>query len=176
VRKTLLNWFQLFWLFIKINLLTTSGPASVGLLYKEAVGKLLTESEFVESVGFSSVLPGSDALQLAMFVGYSVGSIPGALAALLGSILPPTVLMLMVIGKLHRLRGEAWVSNFVHGLAPAVAVLMVMVAWQVFRGESGGRWLITLVIAGLSLVALLLKAPPTLVLLAARFLGVIFFR
>jgi len=128
VRKTLLNWFQLFWLFIKINLLTTSGPASVGLLYKEAVRKLLTESEFVESVGFSSVLPGSDALQLAMFVGYSVGSIPGALAALLGSILPPTVLMLMVIGKLHRLRGEAWVSNFVHGLAPAVAVLMVMVA------------------------------------------------
>ena len=128
MRKTLLNWFQLFWLFIKINLLTTSGPASVGLLYKEAVGKLLTESEFVESVGFSSVLPGSDALQLAMFVGYSVGSIPGALAALLGSILPPTVLMLMVIGKLHRLRGEAWVSNFVHGLAPAVAVLMVMVA------------------------------------------------
>ena len=33
-----MHWLSLFWIFVKINLLTTSGPASVGLLYKEAVG------------------------------------------------------------------------------------------------------------------------------------------
>lgn len=170
------RWFSLFWIFIKINLLTTSGPASVGLLYKEAVGKLMTEGEFVESVGFSSVLPGSDALQLAMFVGYAAGGVPGALAALLGSILPPTVLMLAVVSLLQRLRGEAWVGNFVQGLSPAVAVLMTLVAWQVFRGERGGMSWVTLLIAGLSLAALLLKAPPPLVLLGAGLLGIIFFR
>lgn len=171
------KWLQLLWLFIKINLLTTSGPASVGLLYKEAVGSLMTESEFVEAVGFSSALPGSDALQLAMFVGYAAGGIPGALAALLGSILPPTVLMLGVVSILQRLRGEAWVGSFVRGLAPAVAVLMVLVAWQVFRGEdgNGNNW-ISLAIAGLSLVALLLEAPPPMVLLVAGLLGVVFFR
>ena len=173
---TLQTWFEIFWLFIKINLLTTSGPASVGLLYKEAVGKFMTESEFIEAVGFSSVLPGSDALQLAMFVGHNIGGIPGALAALLGSILPPTILMLVIISILQSLRGEAWVSNFVRGLAPAVAVLMAMVAWQVFQGESGGRWLITALIGAASLVAFLLKAPPPLVLLAAGILGIIFFR
>jgi chromate transporter len=169
-------WFKLFWLFIKINLLTTSGPASVGLLYKESVGVFLSESEFVEAVGFSSVLPGSDALQLAMFVGYAVGGISGALAALLGSILPPTVLMLGVISILQRLRGETWVSNFVHGLAPAVAVLMALVAWQVFYGEGGGKMGLSIVIGILSLVALLLKAPPPLVLIGAGLLGVIFLR
>lgn len=105
--------FKLFWTFIKINLLTTSGPASVGLLYEEAVGTMMTESEFVEAVGFSSVLPGSDALQLAMFVGHAVGGLWGALAALLGSVLPPTVLMLGIISVLQRLRGEAWVGSFV---------------------------------------------------------------
>ena len=173
---TLVNWLKLFWMFIKINLLTTSGPASVGLLYKESVGTLLTESQFVEAVGFSSVLPGSDALQLAMFVGYAAGGVPGALAALLGSILPPTVLMLGLISILQRLRSEAWVGRFMHGLAPAVAVLMVLVAWRVFQGESGGRWGFSLVIAGASLVALLLKAPPTLVLIAAGLLGIIFYR
>ena len=125
---TIHAWFELFWLFIKINLLTTSGPASVGLLYKEAVGKFMSESEFVEAVGFSSVLPGSDALQLTMFVGHSVGGLPGALAALLGSILPPTILMLGIITILQSLRGEAWVSNFARGLTPAVAVLMILVA------------------------------------------------
>ena len=172
----MLRWLSLFWIFIKINLLTTSGPASVGLLYKEAVGKLMTESEFVEAVGFSSVLPGSDALQLAMFVGYSAGGVPGALAALLGSILPPTLIMLVVVVIFQRLRGEAWIANFVRGLTPAVAVLMVLVAWRVFNGENNGIALTTLGIGGVSLVALLLNAPPPLVLLGAGLLGVIFFR
>jgi chromate transporter len=167
---------SIFWLFIKINLLTTSGPASVGLLYKEAVGKLMTDAQFVEAVGYSSVLPGSDALQLAMFVGYAVGGIPGALAALFGSILPPTILMLGVVAILQRLRGEAWVGNFVRGLSPAVAALMILVAWQVFRGDGGGRLPISILLAVLSFIALLLNAPPTLVLLGAGILGIIFFR
>ena len=68
------NWFHLFWLFIKVNRLTTSGPTSVRLIYKETVGSMMSESEFVEAAGFSSVLPGSDALQLAMFVGYAATS------------------------------------------------------------------------------------------------------
>lgn len=173
---TPLELLRLFWTFIKINLLTTSGPASVGLLYQESVGKILTESEFVEAVGFSSVLPGSDALQLAMFVGHAAGGVPGALVALLGSILPPTVLMLAVISVLQRLRGEAWVGNFVKGLAPAVAVLMVLVAWNVFKGEGGRQLGITVGIAVASLIAYLLKVPSPFVLLAAGLVGVVLLR
>ena len=107
---------QLFWLFVKVNLLSTSGPASVGLLHTEAVGKIMTEAQFIQAVGLSSVLPGSDALQLAMFVGYAAGGIAGALVALVGSVLPPTLLMFGVVSILHRLRREAWVSRFVEGL------------------------------------------------------------
>lgn len=168
------QWLRLFWMFIKINLLTTSGPASAGLLYKEAVGHLMTEEEFIEAVGFSSVLPGSDALQLAMFVGYTVGGVPGALVALLGSILPPTALMLLVVSLLQRIRGEAWVSNFVQGLAPAVAVLMVLVAWKIF-GEDARNWR-AVIVAVVSLIAFQLKIPPALVLLAAGLAGVWLFR
>lgn len=171
------NLWQLFWMFLKVNLLTTSGPASVGLLYKEAVGKIMDESQFVEAVGFSSALPGSDALQLAMFVGYAAHGVPGAFIALAGSILPPTILMLSVVTVLRFLSGEAWVSNFVRGLAPAVAVLMVMVAWNVFRGETGQPLRIFAILVGAgSLIAYLLKVPPPLVLLAAGILGIIFLR
>jgi chromate transporter len=171
------KWLELFWVFLKVNLLSTSGPASVGLLYEETIGKFMTEAEFVEAVGFSSTLPGSDALQLAMFVGYSAGGIPGALVALVGSILPPTILMLVVVSFLQRLRGEAWVGGFVRGLTPAVAVLMVLVAWKLFRGEVTGAGMVaSLVIAALSLLALLLDAPSPLVLLGAGVLGMVIFR
>ncbi|MEJ2302822.1 MAG: chromate transporter, partial [Anaerolineales bacterium] len=145
-------------------------------LYKEAVGSLMTDGEFIEAVGFSSALPGSDALQLAMFVGYAAGGIPGALLAVLGSMLPPTLLMLGVVSVLQRLRGEAWVGNFVSGLTPAVAVLMAIVAWQIFKGENGGMSWITVLLAGGSLLAFLLKVPAPLVLLASGLLGIILFR
>src|SRR3972149_311601 len=94
---------QLFWIFIKVNLLSTSGPASVGLLYTETVPHIISDSQFVQAVGLSSVLPGSDALQLAMYIGYAADGIPGGLVALLGSILPPTLIILGITFILHRL-------------------------------------------------------------------------
>jgi len=167
---------QLFWTFIKINLLTTSGPASVGLLHTEAVGTIMTEAQFIQAVGLSSVLPGSDALQLAMFVGYAAAGISGALVALAGSILPPTVLMFIVVSVLHRLRREAWVGRFVEGLTPAVSVLMVFVAWKVFNGGNpGGIGWQAIVLGIASLVALLMNAPAPIVLLISGILGIFLF-
>jgi chromate transporter len=166
---------QLFWLFIKVNLLSTSGPASVGLLHSEAVGTIMTEAQFIQAVGLSSVLPGSDALQLAMFVGFAAAGIPGALIALVGSILPPTLLMFGVVSILHRLRREAWVGRFVAGLTPAVAVLMLFVAWKVLTGSSDTINWQMVVLSGASLIALVLDAPAPLVLLVAGVLGIFIF-
>ena len=111
----------LFWTFLKVNLLSTSGPASVGLLYTEAVttGKLLTEAQYVEAVGFSTLLPGSDALQLAMYVGYSKAGIPGGLISILGAVLPPTVIMFLVVSVLHRIRRESWMQAFIEEIGRA---------------------------------------------------------
>jgi chromate transporter len=162
---------QLFWIFIKVNLLSTSGPASVGLLYHEVVGRLITEPQFVQAVGFSSVLPGSDALQLAMYVGYAVGGLPGGFVALVGSILPPTILMLVVTLILHRLRREVWLSNFVDGLTPAVSVLMLFTAWKIFARGGEAGWIGGAIAAG-SLIAMLLKVPERIVLVIAGLVGI----
>jgi chromate transporter len=169
------NLLTLFWTFLKVNLLSTSGPASVGLLHGEAVGRFVTESQFVQAVAFSAVLPGSDAIQLAMYIGYAAGGIPGGLVALLASILPPTVLILGVVMVLQRLRREAWVSSFVEGLTPAISVLMLFTAWKIFSkgGETGPLgW----GIAGISLIAMFLEAPARIVLLLAGILGVFILR
>lgn len=164
---------QLFWIFLKVNLLSTSGPASVGLLYHEVVGSLVTESQFVQAVGLSSVLPGSDALQLAMYVGYAVGGIPGGFVALIASILPPTVIILGVTMVLHRLRREAWLSNFIEGLTPAISVLMLFVAWKIFQkgGSTGWEgWAIGFA----SLIAMFLNVPARIVVILAGLVGIYF--
>jgi chromate transporter len=168
-------WYKLFWMFIKVNVLSTSGPASIGLLYKESVGTIMTEDQFVEAVGFSHLLPGSEALKLAMFVGYAAGGIPGTLAALLGSILPPTFIMLGVVTLLQSIKGEVWLQGFIRGLSPAIAVIILLVAWDLFKGEVSIPKQV-LLIAALSILAFLLAVPSPIVLVGAGLLGVILIR
>jgi len=109
--STLTVWWRLLWMFLKVNLLSPSGPASIGLLYDEAVGKIMSEERFVESVGLSNVLPGSEALKLALFVGYAAGGIPGIAAAVFGAILPPTVMMLIVAAILQHFQQDDWLTK-----------------------------------------------------------------
>ena len=169
-------WMRLLWMFLKVNVLSPSGPASIGLLYKEAVGKIMTEAQFVEAVGFSNVLPGSEALKLAMFVGFAAGGIPGVFTALLGAIIPPTVLMLIVAAVLQRFQHEGWLNGFVAGMSPAVAALIVVVSWELFRASSRKKIdRRAIIIAGLSAVAFWFDVPSPMVLLGAGILGVILY-
>jgi len=171
------TWFNLFWVFLKVNLLTTAGPTSTGLLYKECVGKIMTEAQFVEAVGFSNLVPGSEALKLAMFIGYSAGGISGVMAALLGAIIPPTVIMLTVASILVRFQGQEWMKHFIKGMTPAIVVLLALVAWQLFKVANPARairWR-PLLLASLSFVALYFGAAPQYVLIGAGILGVILY-
>lgn len=170
-------WLSLLWMFLKVNLLSPSGPASVGLLYKEAVGTIMSEERFVEAVGFSNVLPGSEALKLAMFVGYAAGGVPGVFTALLGAVLPPTVMMFAVAAILQQFQQEDWLQGFVKGMSPAIAALIIMVAWELFHvGQTKKLDRRALFIAVLSAVALWFDIPSPLVLLGAGVLGVFLFR
>lgn len=176
-KKTFRAWLKLFWLFLKINTLSTSGPASIGLLYKEAVGEIMTEDEFIEAVGFSNVLPGSEALKLAMFVGYAADKMNGMSAALLGSILPPTLLMFLAVSLLNKASNEAWLHRFITGMTPAVAMLMLVIGWQIFRRDTTQTLKKrTVFIAIISLFAIIVEIPSPLVLFGAGLIGVLLFR
>jgi chromate transporter len=169
---------RLFWIFLKVNLLTTAGPTSVGLLYKETVGKIMTEAKFVEAVGFANLVPGSEALKLAMFIGYTSGGVPGLLAALLGAIVPPTTLMFLAAFILTQLEDQVWMNGFIRGMGPAVGMLLVIVAWQLFPA-SGKKSLKSraMLIAVLSFMALVVfNVPPQYVLIGAGVFGLFIYR
>jgi len=169
------NLWELFLTFLKINLLSPSGPASLGVLYSETVGKMITEDQFVEAAAFSRFLPGSDALQLAVFVGYCAAGVPGAVVATTAAILPPTVIMLGVAALMQRLRGETWINGFVQGIAPALAVVMVLVAIDLVREGRTLSWR-ELLIGAIALAALLFKVSPVIVLIGAGIIGILLYR
>jgi chromate transport protein ChrA len=85
--------------------------------------------------------------------------------------------MLAVAAALQLVQGEAWMEGFIKGLGPAVAMLIVVVAWQIFRSESTRAiQKRALLIAALSAVAFWFEVPSPLVLLGAGILGVFLFR
>ncbi len=141
------------------------------------MGHFLTEDQFVQAVGLATLLPGSDALQLAMFVGYTVAGVAGGLVSLFAAILPPTILMFALVSLLHRIQREAWVSRFVEGLTPAVAVLILTVSWKVLKNGTGGEfdWII-LGLGGASLLAYVLEVPAPIVILVAGLIGAFVFK
>ncbi len=167
--------WDLFLIFLKINLLTPSGPASLGLLYSETVPHLITEDQFVEVASFSRILPGSDALQIAVFVGYNAAGWPGSLVAVLAASLPPTIIMFGVATLISRFRGEQWISGFVQGVTPALAAMMAVIAINLLRDDIPGNWLVLALAAG-SLIAMLLKVSPVLVLVVAGVIGAFMLR
>lgn len=167
--------WELFWIFLKINLLSPSGPASLGILHGETVPRFISDEQFVEAAAFSRFLPGSDALQLAVYVGYGAAGPAGAIMACAAAILPPTVIMLGIAALLKRLRGETWVDAFVAGITPALAVLLVYIAYELAIENRALTWR-EFTIAGLGFVALLFKIPPAVVLVSAGILGIALYR
>ena len=107
-----------------------------------------------------------------MFVGYSVAGIPGGLVSLFAAILPPTILMFALVALLHRIQREAWLSRFVEGLTPAVAVLILTVSWKVLTNGTEGEFNWVMVgVGAASLLAYLLDVPAPLVILVAGIIG-----
>jgi chromate transporter len=111
-----------------------------------------------------------------MFIGFSSGGMSGVLAALLGAIIPPTVIMLTVASILIRFQGQEWMKHFIKGMTPAIAVLMALVAWQLFRvaNPKALRWR-PLLLAALSFIAFYFGIAPQYVLIGAGILGVILY-
>jgi chromate transporter len=160
---------RLFWLFLKINLLTVSGPASLGLTKQLVVPGLMPETDFVEMAAVASGVPGSDAVQMALQVGYKLDGVVGAIVAILGALLPCILLVSVIMAGMKFIPTKI-LNAFFKGVTPALAVLLVITALQLVQG--GVNWLIVGT-AILALALFLLHVPVAVVLVACGVAGIL---
>ena len=84
-----------FW--IRLGFVSFGGPAGqIAILHREVVERRrwLGEREFTDALNFCMLLPGPEALQLAIYLGWKLHGIRGGLVAGLGFIGPAIVLLL----------------------------------------------------------------------------------
>ncbi len=126
-------WFRLGWI-------SFGGPAAqIALLFDELVSRRrwLSERRFMHALQVCLLLPGPEATQLAIYLGWLMHGIPGGLIAG-GLFLLPSVLLLLGLATVYALWGH-WpllVSVF-WALKPAVLALVLQASWTVGRRTLG---------------------------------------
>ena len=111
----------LFWEFLKIGLFSVGGGmATLPFLYdlSDSTG-WFTHAQLADMLAVSESTPGPVGINMATYVGYTVGGFGGALLATLGVILPGAVIVLIIASMLDKFRGNKYVDAAFYGLRPA---------------------------------------------------------
>ena len=181
--------WQIFWLFTKVAMFSWGGgPASLGLMQREVVAVgWLTPSEFADDIALSNALPGPTAPQASAYVGYKLAGWPGALTAVAGTVIPATLLMLILIIGFFSIKDNLYMKAAIQGVRPFVVGLLAWTAYQiaipVFGLDKQGlgvslvhgwdKWLIAL---GTFLILTFTNISPIWLVLGTAGIGLIFFR
>jgi chromate transporter len=130
-----------FW--IKLGFVNFGGPAGqIALMHHELVERRrwIGNRRFLHALSYCTLLPGPEAQQLAIYIGWLLHRTVGGIVAGLAFILPAFVLM-MGLAWAYAAHGDVtWVGAIFSGLAAAVvgivAVALVRLASRALRGAA----------------------------------------
>ncbi|RKP48826.1 chromate transporter [Cohnella endophytica] len=151
------------------------GPASIPLTYQEVVTHYgwTSDHQFSNILALGNTLPGPIATKIAAFVGYDVAGVIGALVALIATVVPSAVALILLLRMMQRYRQSSVVKGMTLLVQPVIAILMLILTWQMGRTsiQSLGIWQ-ALIIAAVALWAMeKRKIHPALVILCAFIYG-----
>lgn len=172
---------QLWNLFIAFtrasNMGFGGGPAVIPLIKIEVVERYhwLTNAQFTDALAVGNALPGPIATKLAGYVGYQVVGWLGALAALIGTIMPTVLAVLLLTGFLMKYSNSPILKGMLQGVRPVVVVLIAQTAFDMGIGSFPN--ITTWGIALATLASLYwLKLHPALIIVLSMAFGLLVFR
>lgn len=143
--------FQLFWSFLKIGAFTFGGGyAMIPLIESEVVTKRhwIEKEKFLELLTLAQSAPGPISLNTAVFVGYSMHKTKGAVAAVLGVIVPSFFIILLIAMYFSNVRDNHVIDAMFKGMRPAVVALIAAPVFGLAKGMNGYKIGIAIIAAG----------------------------
>jgi chromate transporter len=163
------SWREVFLYFLFLGFVNIGGPvAQITMMFNHMVEKRrwLSKDRFIKIMAFCHMLPGPEALQLAIYVGYLKRKIWGGILAGLTFILPGAVVM-VVLSWLYVNYGKLpQVNNALYVLKPAVLGIIGAGIIKLGRASIRNFFLATLLVgafvgmrfAGINFLLILLIA------------------
>jgi chromate transporter len=159
--------------FARIGVLSFGGPAAqIALMHRELVENRpwVTEKDYLSALSFCMLLPGPEAMQLAVWTGWRLhGTIGGLIAGLLFVL--PGAAVVLALSMIYAAFGQVpLVAALFTGVQAAVVAIVIEALLRVSRRALKGRihWLIAIA-AFISLFALNIPFP--VIIIAAGLLG-----
>ncbi|WP_321916644.1 chromate transporter [Paraburkholderia sp. J11-2] len=136
-------------LFARVGLTSFGGGLSAWL-YREVVTQRgwLEEGEFLSAMTLGQILPGSNVVNLSVYVGYRMRGLPGSLVAVIALLAPPMIVIVLFTSAFSLwIRGAA-VHEFLEGVAAAAVGMTASVGVRAAHAATGVRsWPLVLSIA-----------------------------
>jgi len=162
-----------FWL--KLGFISFGGPTGqIAIMQQEVVEKRqwVSHERFLNALNYCMLLPGPEAQQLAIYIGWLLHRVAGGIVA--GSLFViPSIFVLFGLSYIYVAYGNvSWIASVFSGLKPAV---IAVVAAAVIRiAKKALRNSIMATIAGFSFVAIFFfKAPFPVIVLGAGLVGLL---
>ena len=137
--------------------------------------KWITEDDFLDILVISQSFPGAIAVNTSIFIGYKIGGITGALLALLGTVLPSFLIILLVASFFMQFRDNYYVNLVFKGIAAAVPV-MILVAVVSLAKSIKKNYANFLIKTAVVICVAYFIINPVLVILISGVYGFVFFR
>ena len=153
-----------------ISLQTFGGPAGqIAVMQRTLVEekRWIGQQRFLHALSYCTLLPGPEAQQLAIYVGWLLNGVRGGLVAGTLFVLPGVV-ALLGLSVLYVAGGDSvLVDSLFAGLAPAVLAIVVQAVVRLSGRALGHRALVALAVAAFIALAVLAVPFPLVVLVAA---------
>ena len=119
-----------------ISMTANSGYAMLGVIKNRFVDKYgwFTKEEMEDFIALAQSCPGPVACSSTTIIGYRLCGIPGALAAVLGVILPPFIMMIVVTYFYTFISTNTYVRIFIDGMQAGVCAMLLDVVLGLFSG------------------------------------------
>ena len=166
---------EAFWYWLKLGFISFGGPAGqISIMHQDLVEKKrwISERRYLHALNYCMLLPGPEAQQLAIYIGWLMhrtwgGVIAGSLFVL------PSLIILIGLSWIYLAFGHLpAVAGVLYGIKPAVTAIVVFAAYRI--GSRALKNELLWLMAALAFLAIfLLDAPFPLIVLAAGLLGAI---
>jgi chromate transporter len=166
---------QAFLYWLKLGFTSFGGPAGqIALMHQDLVHdkKWISEERFLHALNFCILLPGPEAQQLAIYMGWLLHKTLGGLIAGLLFILP-AFFMLCGLAFVYMRYGElAEIQGFFAGVKPAIVALVLFAAYRMGSKTLKNQWLFGIAACAFMSILFLNAAFP-LILIMAGLIGII---
>jgi len=153
-KNTSLKQAFLYWL--KLGFISFGGPAGqIAIMHQELVveKRWISEARFLHALNFCMLLPGPEAQQLAIYIGWLMHKTIGGLIAGLLFILP-SFFILVGLGVVYMQYGDLpLIQSLFNGIKPAVVAIVLFAAYRI--GSRTLKHPLLVLIAGLSFIGIL---------------------